>query len=121
MTPRSDPPTPTGPVRTCTGCRRRAPRSVLVRLVLVDATSRVEVDPGKRAPGRGAWLHPSRECLDLALRRRAIGRALRAARPVDTDAVAAWFDGQISVKSPDVMHARVTSTEKAGWKPMGTR
>jgi len=28
-------------------------------------------------PGRGAWLHPSQECLDAALRRRAFARALR--------------------------------------------
>jgi predicted RNA-binding protein YlxR (DUF448 family) len=28
-------------------------------------------------PGRGAWLHPTSECLDAALRRRAFARALR--------------------------------------------
>lgn len=34
-------------------------------------------DPDKTAPGRGAHLHPSIACYDLAVRRRAFGRALR--------------------------------------------
>jgi len=38
-------------------------------------------------PGRGASLHPSTDCLDLAERRRAFARALRVAGPVDTAAV----------------------------------
>ncbi|WP_345038572.1 YlxR family protein [Georgenia daeguensis] len=121
MSGRSETPRPDGPVRTCVGCRGRAPRSALVRLVLDDVTPRVAVDPERSAPGRGAWLHPSRECLDLALRRRAIGRALRAAGPVGTDAVAAWFDQHISRRTPDAPGDHESSTEKAGWKPMGTR
>ncbi|SJN32167.1 COG2740: Predicted nucleic-acid-binding protein implicated in transcription termination [Microbacterium esteraromaticum] len=28
-------------------------------------------------PGRGAWLHPTPECFDAAMRRRAFARALR--------------------------------------------
>ncbi|WP_239437345.1 YlxR family protein [Arthrobacter alpinus] len=34
------------------------------------------VDVRRRIPGRGAWLHPSEECWKLAIKRRAIGRAL---------------------------------------------
>lgn len=41
---------------------------------------------GRTAPGRGAWLHPG--CGALALRRRALGRALRG-DPGPPDAVAA--------------------------------
>ncbi|WP_226909266.1 YlxR family protein [Georgenia ruanii] len=119
MNTRSETPTPAGPVRTCVGCRGRAPRSVLVRLVL-DAAARVVVDPGRSAPGRGAWLHPSRECLNLALRRRAFPRALRVAGPVDTDAVGEWFDRNAPA-APDAPEENESSTKKAGWKPMGTR
>jgi len=64
------------PVRTCVGCRRREPRSALVRLVLRD--NQVMVDEAGTAPGRGAWLHPTGTCLDLAVTRKAVGRALRA-------------------------------------------
>ncbi len=40
-------------------------------------------------PGRGAWLHPRPECFELAVRRKAFGRALRVQAPVDVEAVAA--------------------------------
>jgi uncharacterized protein len=46
-------------------------------------------DLRRRLPGRGAWLHPSPDCLDLALRRRALVRALRLAGPLDVTALAA--------------------------------
>ena len=36
------------------------------------------VDAAARLPGRGAWLHPSRECATIAVQRKAFGRALRA-------------------------------------------
>ena len=34
-------------------------------------------DPTGTLPGRGAHLHPTAECYDLAVRRKAFGRALR--------------------------------------------
>ncbi|PZQ36497.1 MAG: hypothetical protein DI570_32400 [Phenylobacterium zucineum] len=45
----------------------------------------VVVDRHQRLPGRGCYLH--RGCADAAVRRRAVGRALR--RTVDGDQVAA--------------------------------
>jgi predicted RNA-binding protein YlxR (DUF448 family) len=39
---------------------------------------RVVIDR-KGQGGRGAWLHPSAECLEKAARRRAFGRAFRGA------------------------------------------
>jgi predicted RNA-binding protein YlxR (DUF448 family) len=35
-------------------------------------------DPTATAPGRGAWLHPARECWDAAVARRAFQRAFNA-------------------------------------------
>jgi predicted RNA-binding protein YlxR (DUF448 family) len=49
-----------------------------------------ETDLGRRRPGRGAWLHPSPACFDLALRRRAFTRALRCAGPLDTTGLSAY-------------------------------
>jgi predicted RNA-binding protein YlxR (DUF448 family) len=37
----------------------------------------VRPDPDGTAPGRGAHLHPTSECYDLAVRRKAFARALR--------------------------------------------
>ncbi|WP_396655376.1 YlxR family protein [Microbacterium sp.] len=73
------------PVRTCVGCRVRAPRSALLRVVAVD--SAVVIDEHARLPGRGAWLHDTPECMEAALRRRAFTRALRASGPLDTQAI----------------------------------
>jgi uncharacterized protein len=77
------------PVRTCVGCRERAAKSSLLRLV----TSGDDVipDPQARMPGRGAYLHPSMECLELARRRRAFPRALRATGPLAVNVLASYI------------------------------
>ena len=73
------------PVRTCVGCRTRAPRASLLRVVAIDST----LIPDERAsmPGRGAWVHETSACLDVALRRRAFVRALRVSGPLDTQTI----------------------------------
>ncbi|MGH3331499.1 MAG: YlxR family protein [Nocardioidaceae bacterium] len=70
-----------GPVRTCVGCRKRTAKQELLRVVAGGSEHGPAVvpDPRGKAPGRGAYLHPTVECLELALRRRAFTRALRAA------------------------------------------
>ena len=70
----------TQPVRTCVGCRKRTARAELLRVVVDVRDGGLEVvpDPKRSAPGRGAHLHPTPHCLELALRRRAFTRALRA-------------------------------------------
>ncbi|ROR93911.1 hypothetical protein EDD28_3340 [Salana multivorans] len=73
-------------MRTCLGCRERDSRSDLVRLVAIGPAT-VVVDERRSAPGRGGWLHPRQTCLELALRRGAVARALRLQPPVDTSAV----------------------------------
>ena len=77
--------------RTCIGCRRIEDRTALVRVVLSHpadaAVPQVVADPTRSAPGRGAWLHPSRECADRALRRRAFNRAFRRSVPIQDEAL----------------------------------
>ncbi|MBA2445009.1 MAG: YlxR family protein [Nocardioidaceae bacterium] len=87
------------PVRTCVGCRERAAKSDLLRVVgeSIGATPSVIPDaPGKR-PGRGAHLHPVPHCLELAERRRAFPRALRLEGPLDLSAVRSWIEQHPSV------------------------
>ena len=69
-----------GPVRTCIGCRQRATTRELLRLTAgSDQHGHLAVlpDPDGSAAGRGAHLHPTTECYELAVRRRAFSRALR--------------------------------------------
>jgi len=77
------------PVRTCVGCRTRAPRSALLRVVVIDS----ELVPDERAvmPGRGAWVHATQQCVGTALTRRAFVRALRVPGPLDTQNLEKWL------------------------------
>jgi uncharacterized protein len=60
----------------CAGCRGRADKADLLRIVARDGVG--VVDPAQTEPGRGVYLHPSRDCLDRAMKRRSIARSLRA-------------------------------------------
>ncbi|MFT4218375.1 MAG: YlxR family protein [Micropruina sp.] len=64
----------TAPQRMCAGCRARADKDALLRLVWDGGTS-VLLDERQRLPGRGVYLHPA--CAPRALKTRAIGRGLR--------------------------------------------
>ena len=63
-----------------------------------DANGRSAVvpDPEGTAPGRGAHLHPTAECYDLAVRRKAFARALRlppgGGGGLSTAPVGDWID-----------------------------
>ncbi|MDC5698311.1 YlxR family protein [Intrasporangium calvum] len=77
------------------GCRGTDSWSALLRVVAAtdgdlpgNAPVHLRPDPRHRMPGRGAWLHPRPECLELAVRRKAFGRALRLQAAVDVSAVA---------------------------------
>jgi predicted RNA-binding protein YlxR (DUF448 family) len=48
-------------------------------------------DPLRRIPGRGAWVHRDPDCVTLAQRRRAFGRALRVAGLIDSSAVSEYL------------------------------
>ncbi|MCP9957043.1 MULTISPECIES: YlxR family protein [Streptomyces] len=73
------------PERTCVGCRERAAKSDLLRIVLVEGVC--VPDPHGTMPGRGAYVHPVQSCLDLAVRRRAFPRSLRVRGQLDTERV----------------------------------
>ncbi|GHF01852.1 DNA-binding protein [Streptomyces longispororuber] len=64
------------------GCRERAAKSELLRIVAVEGVC--VPDPRGTLPGRGAYVHPALVCLDLAVRRRAFPRAFRVQGPLDT-------------------------------------
>lgn len=70
------------PARTCLGCRQRADRPSLLRVVARDGA--VTPDPSASLPGRGGWVHPTRECIETAVKRKAFGRALRVSTALDT-------------------------------------
>ncbi|NEA65471.1 YlxR family protein [Streptomyces sp. SID12488] len=78
------------PERTCVGCRERAAKKDLLRIVAVEG----ECVPDHRGtlPGRGAYTHPALVCLDLAVRRRAFPRALRVQGALDVVALRRYVE-----------------------------
>jgi predicted RNA-binding protein YlxR (DUF448 family) len=75
--------------RTCVGCKERAVKSSLLRLVA--AGDDIFPDPQARLPGRGAYLHLSLACFELARRRRVFPRALRAAGSLSLASLAEYL------------------------------
>ena len=67
------------------GCRVTAAQADLLRVAVVDGV--LTPDPARRLPGRGASVHLSLRCVDLADQRRAFPRALRLDGPLDASAV----------------------------------
>lgn len=72
--------------RMCVACRQRGPQKALIRVVCDGV--RVIPDPTQRAFGRGVYIHPASECIEVALKRKLLGRSLRVGIDVNTDAVA---------------------------------
>lgn len=68
------------PVRTCVACRQEGSKHDLVRFRR-STDGKVERDSEGAAGGRGAYLHPTPACLELARRRRSLERALNAQLP----------------------------------------
>ncbi|AWE52737.1 YlxR family protein [Streptomyces nigra] len=78
------------PERTCVGCRERAAKADLLRIVAIE--DECVPDPRGTLPGRGAYVHPALICLDQAVRRRAFTRALRAPGALDTKALRRYVE-----------------------------
>ena len=74
-----------GPQRTCVGCRAKAAKTDLLRVVEIEG--HLVPDPAGRLPGRGASVHLDPRCVDLAEKRRAFPRALRLDGPLDVTPV----------------------------------
>ncbi|MGA8846500.1 MAG: YlxR family protein [Nocardioides sp.] len=90
------------PVRTCVGCRRRAAKRELLRVTAgsdAQAQPAVVPDPTATAPGRGAHLHPTSECYDLAVRRKAFGRALHVSAGLSAAPVGEYLSNQTGKSS----------------------
>jgi predicted RNA-binding protein YlxR (DUF448 family) len=53
------------PTRTCVGCQQRDEQKNMLRWV-AEVTGRIKIDEAGKQPGRGAYLHRSRDCVEKA-------------------------------------------------------
>ena len=63
------------PMRQCVGCREMKPKKDLVRVVK-SPEGVISIDLRGKAPGRGAYICKSKDCLTKAVRQRQLDRAL---------------------------------------------
>ena len=68
------------PQRQCRGCRERKPKRELIRVVRTPE-GQVCLDFSGKMNGRGAYLCPNAQCLQKALRSKALDRSLEVAIP----------------------------------------
>ncbi|ACP33124.1 YlxR family protein [Corynebacterium aurimucosum] len=89
-------------LRTCIATRQKHPDTELLRVVADKGDPsgrRVVPDPSRRLPGRGAWIRPDLEAVELAERTRAFRRALRMSTDVDTGHVREYLAARQQVQS----------------------
>jgi predicted RNA-binding protein YlxR (DUF448 family) len=64
-------------IRTCIGCGKSEDKREITRFVRTPEGA-VEIDETGKANGRGAYVHATIECFELAIRKRKVASALRA-------------------------------------------
>lgn len=62
------------PERMCVGCREMKSKRELIRVVR-SPEGEISLDKTGKKPGRGAYLCPSKECLQKAVKSKALHRA----------------------------------------------
>ena len=67
------------PIRTCTGCGKKAPQSELIRFVAREG----QLVSGRNEPGRGTYTCPRLQCFERAVANRGFARTLR--KPIRVD------------------------------------
>ena len=65
------------PIRKCVACGERKPKSQVIRIVHNKKESLVSIDWKGKLPGRGAYICPDNECIELARKTKKIDRSLK--------------------------------------------
>ena len=99
----------TGGKRTCAGCRQKADRDALLRLVLLGDPPQIAPDVRRRTPGRGFSVHPRRGCVEKVLRGNSVQRVFRReVVPPSVDELVLWAVGQY--------HRRIEGLMISAWR-----
>ncbi|MDX1933149.1 MAG: YlxR family protein [Capsulimonadales bacterium] len=80
------------PQRTCVACRTTGGKRGLLRIVRLPDAGGMAPDPTGKRSGRGAYVCPTAECVNIALKRKALERSLKT--PI-TEEVAGWLQSSV--------------------------
>lgn len=72
--------------RMCTGCGKMTEKSDLLRIIKTKEGD-IFIDGTGKANGRGAYICKNKECLEKAIKRKALERAFKCKIPDDTYAL----------------------------------
>lgn len=76
------------PLRMCVGCRQMKPTGELLRIARDFNSDEVRVDINKKIFGRGAYICRNEECLNLAMKKKALEKVFkRSAREIYSEAL----------------------------------
>jgi predicted RNA-binding protein YlxR (DUF448 family) len=75
------------PQRTCVACRTTGGKRGLLRVVRLPGNGGIALDPTGKRNGRGAYICSTPECVTLALKRKALERALKVPLPEEVVAL----------------------------------
>ena len=70
------------PMRKCVGCGEMRPKKELMRVLRTEENDFVLDTTGKKN-GRGAYLCPSKECFDKAVKNKGLERSFKQAIPAE--------------------------------------
>jgi len=86
-----------GGLRTCLGCGGRFPPEQLIRLI-AGPEGALGVDIRRRAGGRGAHCCYQSKCVEVCLRKRQLGRVLRAGVQGTLDVILSAIESQLAAR-----------------------
>lgn len=66
------------PMRICVGCGASKSKRDLLRIVM-NSEGQVAIDRSGKAPGRGAYVCPTKECFELAYKARKLEKSFKHA------------------------------------------
>ena len=68
------------PMRQCTGCREMKSKREMIRVIRT-TENEICIDATGRKNGRGAYICPNMDCLNLAIKNRGLERSLKTTIP----------------------------------------
>ena len=79
-------------LRKCIGCGELIPRSSMIKITKEHLTGEVIVNPDSKTFGRSVYLCYNQSCIEQALKKKKINRALKMAMSLD---LKGQLDGQL--------------------------
>ncbi|MBQ7764940.1 YlxR family protein [bacterium] len=70
-------------LRKCVGCNELKSRNELIKITVDNSSKEIFINPNSKTFGRSAYLCYNQNCIEQALKKRKINRALKIAANID--------------------------------------